>query len=289
MYYRHHNLSNNYNNQARRIFNNKIELTQRENNLMATIVPIRKEQHQNLKVAVERSLSHANNQHIVPINASEYSQASNSFPIVIIKETQSGEYRSVVMLGLEEGENLYAEGDKWKSTYIPQSISMVPFVLGLDPEKENTLTTCINMDSPYVGEDKEQALFDKDGNDSEFFKTIKESMGRIYNNEITTDKFIKELQANELLTELELNVASSEGDKKRLIGLYGIDTKKLEELPDDKVLDFHKRGLFIPIHAMMSSLGQVHRLAQLRNLSDSKNKVSAIRLIPLKSNEAETA
>lgn len=263
-------------------------LLQRENELMPTITPIKKEQHQNLKVSGERDLSHANNQHIVPLSASEYAQASNSFPIVIIKENKSGIYRSVVMLGLEEGENLYAEGEKWKSIYIPQSISMVPFVLGLDPEKENTLTTCIDMDSPYVSEEKGQALFDAEGNDSPFYQTVKESMGRIYNNEINTDKFIKELLANDLLTELELNVASDKGEKKRLVGLFGIDEKKLSALPDEKVIDFHKRGLFIPIHAMLSSLGQVHRLAQLRNLSDSENKVGAIRIVPLQVEKKET-
>lgn len=256
---------------------------------MATITPIKKDTHKNLKVSSERTLTHANNQHIVPINATEFVKASNSFPIVIIKEGKTGLFRSVVMLGLEEGENLYAAGDKWQSIYVPQSISMVPFVLGLDPDKENTLTTCIDVDSEFVGEDKDQALFDAEGNDTDFYTKIKESMGRIYNNEIMSDKFIKELQANDLLTEFELNTVSGTGENKRLVGLFGIDDKKLAALPEATVLDFHKRGLFIPIHAMMSSLGQVHRLAQLRNLSDSKNKLSGIRLIPLAQEEAAQA
>lgn len=262
---------------------------QRENEFMATIVPIKSDLHKNLKVITERDLSHANDSHIVPIHASEYSKAASSFPIVIIKETQSQAYRSVVMLGVDEGENLYTDGKKWNATYIPQTITMVPFVLSLDPEKENTLTTCINTDSPYVSEDKGEALFDAEGNDTEFFKGIKESLGRIYQNEINTDKFIKELEANDLLKEYELNLVSGSGERHRMRGLFSIDEQKLAELPEEKVLDFHKRGLFIPIHAMLISLGQVQRLAQLRNLSESEKKLAGIRIVPLQAEEEATA
>lgn len=248
---------------------------------MANIVPIQIAEHKNLKVSSVRDLAHANNQHIVPISASEYAKAAASYPIVLVKEP-NGNFRSVVMLGLEENENLYTNGKEWNAIYIPQSISMVPFVLGQDPEKENTLTACINIDSPFVGEDKDQALFDADGKDTEFFTSAKQSLGRIYNNEMNTDKFLKELASKDLLVELELDLASREGEKKRLTGLFGIDEKKIEALSDEDVLDFHKRGLFIPIHAMLMSLGQIHRLAQLRNLGDDESKrLGAIRIVPV--------
>ena len=81
------------------------------------------------------------------------------------------------MLGLETGENLYLNEDKWEAIYVPQSISMVPFGLGLDPEKENTLTTCIDVDSKFVGEDQDNALFDEKGNDTDFYKGVQESLG----------------------------------------------------------------------------------------------------------------
>ena len=44
------------------------------------------------------------------------------------------------------------------------------------------------------------------------------------------------------------------------------------------MLDFHKRGLFIPIHAMLGSIGQINRLAQLRNSTDHKQKVVGIQV-----------
>lgn len=247
---------------------------------MAKITPIKKENHQNTKVASQRDLSHLARQHIVPVNAREFSQAQTSYPIVIVKEPESNRYRAVAMLGLEVGENLYYAENKWQAIYVPQGASMVPFALGLDPEKERTLTACIDEESEFVGEDKENALFDAEGNETDYLKSIQESLGRLYENEVATEGFIKELVDNDLLLELELQIAFNNNDNKKLVGLFGIDEKKLQELSDEKVIDFHKRGLFVPIHALLGSIGQVNRLAQLRNMSDNPVKVSGIQFRP---------
>lgn len=248
---------------------------------MANIVPVRKDQHKNLKVSSQRNLAHVANQHIIPVLAQEFAQASTSFPVVLVKDPGSERFRSVAMLGLEAGENLYYSDEKWHAIYVPQTISMVPFGIGVDPEKEKTLTTCVDLDSPFVGEDKELAIYDEEGNDSEYFKGVQEALGRMYENEVATEKFINELVENDLLLELELNVNFSTGENKKLVGLFGIDEQKLQALSDEKILDFYKRGLFVPIHSMLGSVGQINRLAQLRNLSASEAKVNGIQFRPV--------
>ncbi len=166
---------------------------------MANIVPVRKEQHQKLKLANTRNISHVDGQHIIPVSAAEYAQSSASFPIVLVKNPGSERFRSVAMLGLEAGENLFFQDDKWIGLSMPQSISMIPFSLGLDPDKENTLTACIDLDSEFVGEDKDLALFEDDGNESEVLINVQKALGRLYDNERMTENFIKELQENDLL------------------------------------------------------------------------------------------
>lgn len=252
---------------------------------MANIVPIRKEQHQNLKLAKARDLSHAEGQHIIPLTAAEYAQGSANFPIALVKNPDSERYRSVAMLGLEAGENLFYKEGNWLAASIPQSIGMVPFSLGLDPEKENTLIACIDLDSNFVGEDKELALFEKDGKDSEVLKNVQQALGRLYDNERMTEQFIKELQDNDMLQELELNIALNSGENKKLVGIFTINEEKVKNLSDDKVLDFHKRGLFVPIYSMLGSISQVNRLVQLRN-ETSENKVTGVQLVPVANNAA---
>ena len=245
---------------------------------MANIVPIRKEQHQNLKLAKTRDLSHVAEQHIIPLTAAEFAQASASFPIVFVKNPDSERYRSVAMLGLEAGENLFYQDDKWTAISIPQSISMVPFSLGIDPEKENTLTACVDLDSEFIGEEKDLPLFEDGEKESEVLVNVQQALGRLYDNERMTEKFIKELEEHDLLQELELNIALSTEEKKKLVGIFTINEEKVKELPDEVVLDFHKRGLFVPIYSMLGSLSQMNRLAQLRN-QFSENKVTGVQIV----------
>ena len=256
--------------------------------IMANFSPVRKEQHQNLKLAKQRNLSHVANQHIAPVTAAEFAQASASFPIVLIKNPDSPRFRSVIMLGIESGENLFYQADKWSGLSVPLSIGMVPFALGLDPEKENTLTACIDLDSEFVGEDKELALFDDEGKETEVLANVQDSLGRLYENERMTESFIKELEENDLLQELELNINLSSGEKKKLVGIFTISEEKVKALSDEKVVDFHKRGLFVPIYAMLGSLGQVNRLVQLRN-QVSDIKISGIQIAPLAQAKEEVA
>lgn len=245
---------------------------------MANFAPIKKDKHQNLKVSSKRGLEHIAQQHLIGANAKEFNQLASSFPLFFIKEGDV--YRAAALLGLQAGENLYYYEDRMNALSIPQALSLSPFSLGLDDEKENTLTACINLESPYVGEDKELALFDEQGNETEVFKSVQQSLGQLYENEVMTEKFIKELAEKDLLTEFELLIDLTSGEKKRLIGLYGIDEAKLNALPDEQILDFHKRGMFVPIHSMMISLGQVNRLAQLRN-QHAKDTVEALQLRPI--------
>ncbi|OUR63220.1 hypothetical protein A9Q74_03185 [Colwellia sp. 39_35_sub15_T18] len=255
---------------------------------MANFAPVRKEQHQKLKLSKTRDLAHVAGQHIVPVTAAEYAQASASFPVVLVKNPDSERYRSVAMLGLEAGENLYFQDEKWTALSLPQSIAMVPFSLGMDPDKENTLTACIDLDSPFVGEDKDLALFEEDGKESEVLDNVQQALGRLYDNERMTENFIKELEENDLLQELELNVALSTGEKKKLVGIFTINEDKVKDLSDEKVIDFHKRGLFVPIYSMLGSLSQVNRLVQLRN-QVSETKVTGVQIAPVGKEAAQQA
>ena len=252
---------------------------------MANIVPVRKEEHKNLKISAKRNLAHAAKQHIVPVNAREFAQAATSFPVVFVKDPETQRVRSVVMLGLEGGENLYYQDENWLALYAPQSIGMVPFVLGLDPDKEKTLTTCIDLDSPFVGEDKDLPLFDEEGKETDFFKNVQESLGRLYEGEVASEKFIQEMVDGDLLQELELAINYVDGENKKLVGIFTINEEKIQQLADDKVVDFHKRGLFVPIYAMLASLGQINRLIQLHN-DRSDKKIAGIKITTVNS-EAE--
>lgn len=247
---------------------------------MTNIVAINKEQHKNLKVTSGRDFEHVAKQHIVPISAREFASASTSYPVVFIKDNTGDSYRAVCMFGLEDGENLFFSEGKINAVHIPSSIAQIPFALGLDPEKENTLTACVDTDSKYISETEGVALFNEDGSESELLTNVRNSLGRLYESEVGTEQFIKLLKEHDLIHELEFQIAHSDESRRRVNGIFTINEEKLQKLSDETVLDFHKRGLYIPIYAMLASLGQVNRLIQLRNEVNDV-KIAGINIAPV--------
>ena len=49
-------------------------------------------QHQNLKIKADGKFSHASNSHVVPLSVFELTQAQADYPIVLIKDSQTGHF-----------------------------------------------------------------------------------------------------------------------------------------------------------------------------------------------------
>lgn len=228
------------------------------------IVPISPEAHKNTKVKVGGAPEHIANQHIIALTAPEFMQAATSFPIVFIKDGER--FRPVAVMGFQDGDNYILDGDKWNGVYVPKSVQRVPFLIAPDPEKEKTLTSCIDMDNPLVGETEGEALFDDKGEPTEYLKSVQKFLNDIYHSEVASEQFIDALNKLELITEINVKVSFQDQSKnKRLTGMYTIDDKKLRELNDEQALDFHKKGYHAPAHAMLVSLGQFNRLVRHNN------------------------
>ena len=76
--------------------------------------------------------------------------------------------------------------------------------------------------------------------------------------------------------DLEVNLS---GQKHNITGLFGIDEKKLNELPDDKFLDLRKSGALSLAYMQLLSVGQVQRLVVRHNIRDAKARGETIRAI----------
>ena len=59
---------------------------------MTTInmIPLDSVKHKNLRINVDRNYSHVSNQNMTPLLASEFIPASTNFPIVFVKQQETG-------------------------------------------------------------------------------------------------------------------------------------------------------------------------------------------------------
>lgn len=234
------------------------------------IVPINNLTHRALKVRKSRGFSHAKNQHFVDITAFEIIPSSMVFPLVFMKNPETGQFRCVALLGLETGENLFFEQGNWINGYIPMNITCAPFTMIDSGKNDDTALVCINEKSPYVNMAEGEALFDSEGNQTAFLDNVTLSLSQMHSHQHNTQLFIKKLIELPLLVPLSVSMTHAQGEEIKLMdNAYTVSEKRLRELSDEQTLELFKADYLGSIYSLINSLELMQRMVAL------KNKVSA--------------
>lgn len=230
---------------------------------MSNIVALNKETHKNIKIKQDNTYKHAKNQHISILQVHEFVAASSYYPIVFIKDAETGEFRPVAMLGLQPNENLFFNAECWSVPYVPASIRGYPFLIA--PE---TASVCADMSCELFNESEGSELFNTDGNESTYLKNIKEYLSTFASQTPVTKEFTRFIAENGLLAPLNLtvNTGKQETDSYSLSGLYAIEHKKINDLQDEVFLDLRHKNYLPAIFAHLASLGTMAALVQKKSM-----------------------
>lgn len=215
--------------------------------------------------------------HISAATVREYPALATSMPIVFIKDP-NGKLFSVAMLGVEQKQNLFLQGDRWEGPHVPMNILRYPFDVRPDGEK---LGIYIDENSPQITDDGEPLFVD--GEPSPFLTDRHKYLTELANSEMLTQRFVTKLEELELLEEINIGIVYLSGQKRNVTGMFSINEKKLLELPDDKVIELHKNGFIGAAYAVMVSLGQLNRLVELSNKTD--NPIQSMQIVRANSNQ----
>jgi len=231
----------------------------------SALAPLSFDKHQHIKILTDQAFQHAKNQQVVPVIVHEFARAGAEMPIVFVKNSETGEFQPVALLGLKAGENVfYAEGDKkWLATYIPELISQHPFALMPTENDASQLQVILKEDSYLVSSEQGEALFDQFGDETEYMKKRKNALGHYYENTQITKAFVNTLNEKSLLIQQQLTLTLN-GENFTLDGVYLVDEKALNNLPDNDFLELRQRGYLAPIYNHLSSLHQLSRIAALK-------------------------
>lgn len=227
------------------------------------LVPINKEQHKDLKVKTIEGFDYAKDFHIASLMVHEFARAASVYPIVFIEDKAQDEFRPVVLLGLDEGENLFVGSDgKWSASYVPAIIRRYPFALAKMNE-EGQYTVCIDEGSDTVSREEGKPLFDDSGELTEVVDNVKRYLGELQQMEVFTQEFCTNLAHQNLFTPLNMRVRQ-DNQVKNITGCYVVNEERLNNLSDSKLLDLRQRRYLAPIYAHLTSLAQIERLSQLK-------------------------
>jgi hypothetical protein len=233
--------------------------------MSAKMTPINSEVHKNIKIKSSQNFEHAKNQHMASISANEFAGAAVDYPIVFVKNPETGHFKSVVVLGLNTGENLFYNDEKWLADYIPNSVQQHPFGLAGESIESEKLAICINTNSARVNSEDGLALYNDDGTESDYLLHIKSLMARMISDEKITQSFVQKLTDLDLLAAYTLTIKDSKtGEKKDINGLYSINEEKFRNLNSEQVFSLHSNGSLGAIYAHFISLARFNQLLKLQ-------------------------
>lgn len=231
---------------------------------MSQFVPLNAQAHGPLKLKPTGRYSFAKGTHLVSVVLHEFPMVSLNCPILFVKNAQTGEFMPMALMGLEAGRNLFVQEDgAWRAgCYVPAAFRRHPFALAHDGA--DALYVCIDEDSDFVHTEEGEPLFDESGQMSPLLQKIKDFLLELYRSEVLAKSFCQKLAELELLVPGGLQIRDPQGIK-RYDGSFVVDEKKLSELDDDKFLSLRAHGFLVGIHAHLTSLLQLERLAAMRD------------------------
>jgi hypothetical protein len=234
-------------------------------------VPLDKNKHKDLRVKLSNEFAHANDTHLAAASLREYAQLASCMPIIFIKDPKSETTHSVVMLGIEQGANLFMQDNKWSGHVVPLNIQRYPFDVRPDGDK---LGVFIDENSALLGKEGEP-LFAEEA-PSPFLENRQQLLSELANSEMATRDFIKKLEDLDLFDSIVIRAQYANGQQRNINGMKTISEKRLQALDTDAIGELHKSGYLGAIYAILMSLGQLNRLVQLTH--NTENPVQALQL-----------
>jgi len=226
------------------------------------------ERHQDVMVNVEARKEFGDHVNRALLLSSEFGAAQKEFPILISKNTASGQLEAHAILGLEKDENLFIDGTAWLSNYMPAVFARGPFSLGYvkDPngDKSSDVRIMIDEKNARIGEGG-KAIFSELGGETPYLEKIKRVLQLVDIGLNFDPKFYNKITNLELLEQVKISIRLSSEVEYTFSDYYTINQQKFAALAPEALHDLHATGALGPIFYLMSSLDNFQKLIDIKN------------------------
>lgn len=227
------------------------------------VVPVNKEVHSKTKIKEISTFEFASKFHIAYVTMQEFTRAAAIFPIVFLEDKEKDEFRPVVLLGLNAGQNLFVDSTgKWQASYVPAIIRRYPFAL-TPRGNDGQYIVCIDEESSLVSTTEGSPLFDEKGEPTQVIENVKRYLGELQQMDGLTRNFCTFLKEHNMFTPLNLRVRDN-SKVKNISGCYVINEERLNNLSNDLFLEIKDKRYLPAIYGHLISLAQTERLVKLQ-------------------------
>lgn len=237
---------------------------------MANIEILNNVDHKDLRVIIDRAAEYGDDLWFVPTFAHEFRSLQAHYPIVFAKNPTTGKFQAVVLLGFEDGENLFLGDSGWEAGYIPLNIMRQPFMVGFQHNREDGVphkdpVISVNMDSPRVSKAEGEPVFLEHGGNSEYLEQINALLKLVHEGHERNQDFVDMLLGMDLLESFVLDVELNDGSEHRMSGFYTINETSLRGLTGDDLVVLNNNGFLEAIYMAIASLANVSTLVERKN------------------------
>lgn len=214
-------------------------------------------QHKDLRVITQRGAKWGDDIMSAPATVDEFRKLQAHYPIVFQPDGKGG-FMPAVLFGLQEGENLFLDGQGWAADYLPLSVQRLPFSIGVANDE---LRMMVDMSSKRISHGAEgEAVFLPHGGTSDFTENANAVLRSLHEGLEATSDFIQALMANDLLEPFTLDVERPDGSHGQLVGYYIVHEERLAALDAGAIGLLHQADYLMPIYMAMASLSNFTKL-----------------------------
>jgi len=234
--------------------------------MFKSVVPISLKKHGKKRIKTLQNFDFAKEANMASIMVHEFSRAASIYPIVFMEDKRNNQFRPVVLLGLEQGENLFIQKDRWQASYVPAIIRRYPFALAKTGE-EGRFTICIDEQSELLNDEEGQPLFEDNGEPAELMNRVKRYLSDLQKMDLFTDAFCKYLAEKNLFAPLNMKIRIGK-EMRNIKGAYVVNEERINALSDEVFIEMRTRKYIPVVYSHLSSLSQIERLI---NFKDKKS------------------
>jgi hypothetical protein len=211
---------------------------------------------------------------------SEFCELQREYPLFFIKDTATGHFEPIALLGFSENENLYLGTSGWDAGYVPLTVQRQPFLIGFQVQQVDGVpaqmpVVHIDLDHPGVGETEGEPIFLPHGGLSPYLEKIEAILGAIHHGHEASRVLSQVLVGLELIESVKLEIRFDDGTSVSLAGLYKIDEETLRKLSANALETLHRQNYLRDIYLMLASLQNMPRLIERKNRRHSPRSSGA--------------
>jgi hypothetical protein len=232
---------------------------------MPNHAPLDNVTHKDLRVLMRHGAQFGDNVGSCVTFPTEFGDIQREYPILFRKDSTSGEYMAVALLGLQADENLFLDGDRWDASYIPGVVARGPFLIGFREREENgevkrEPVVHVDMDSPRISQSEGERVFLEHGGNTPYLQQVTTVLEGLNRGVAVAKSMFAAFNEHNLIEPVNVEVKVTESEQYSLRGFYTISDEKLRNLDAEAVQKLHRAGFLQAAYLVLVSLNNIRRL-----------------------------